>query len=112
MQLNLSSDRLLHLLALVIASAFFGFIVHYWTESGLLFSCSGGVTIAVQLSNVWQTFYHPSEGEGRDDDNNTEKSTADGLSVSGSGHGRRPTKKQLKGIKRRKEKEKSSAAID
>ena len=52
MEVNLSTDRILHLLILIILSIFFGFVVHYWTGSSLLFSFSGGVTVAVQVSNV------------------------------------------------------------
>lgn len=94
MHLNLSSDRLLHLLVLVVASAFFGFIVQYWTESGLLFSFSGGVTIAVQLSNAIEKFR--TEGETSD---SKEMPDEDGRSDTSSGD--KPNRKKVKGAQRR-----------
>lgn len=101
MHLNITFDRLLHLLVLIIASAFFAFIVQYWTESGLLFSFSGGVTIAVQLSNAIERFRNSAEGEtSLESATNIEESTSsDGSSRSVN---KRPNKKQLKSIQRRK----------
>jgi hypothetical protein len=109
MHINLSSDRLLHLLILIVSSTFFGFIVQYWTESGLLFSFSGGVTIAVQLSNVIEKFRNPPPeanavaiNEGKNDNlTKTEEEC--------SGGNKRPNKKQLKTAQRRRVK---TAVID
>lgn len=99
MHVNLSSDRLLHLLVLIIASAFFGFVVQYWTESGLLFSFSGGVTIAVQLSNVIEKFRNPPEStEGGQNEVTAEKDGNEGVS----GEQKRPNKKQMKSVQRRR----------
>jgi hypothetical protein len=103
MLVNLSSDRLLHLLILIIASGFFGFVVQYWTESGRLFSFSGGVTIAVQLSNVIQKLRNSSENN--ENENETENTLCDIDEKSDEVIGKkRPNKKQLKGVQRRKEK--------
>ena len=105
MLVNLSSDRLLHLLILIIASGFFGFVVQYWTESGRLFSFSGGVTIAVQLSNVIQKLRNSSENNENENENETEDILCNINEKSDEVIGKkRPNKKQLKGVQRRKEK--------
>lgn len=96
MHLNLSADRLLHLLVLIAASAFFGFIVNYWTESGLLFSFSGGVTIAVQLSNVIEKFWNPLPEGGKHDEGGSSMNEDDGNADK-----KRPNRKQIKSAQRR-----------
>jgi hypothetical protein len=99
MHINLSSDRLLHLLALIVASAFFGFIVEYYFESGFLFSCSGGVTIAVQISNAIDKFRNPVA------ENNEGENDQDAIAIEGesSGGNKRTNKKQLKAAQRKRD---------
>ena len=77
--------------------------MQYWTESGRLFSFSGGVTIAVQLSNVIQKLRNSSENN--EDNNENEDILCDIDEKSDEVIGKkRPNKKQLKGVQRRKEK--------
>ncbi len=75
MQINFSLDRILHLLALILVSFIFAYIIEYWTESGFLFSLSGGVTISVQLSNVFMSLTGGPETTGETDKLLTEENS-------------------------------------